>query len=60
MFGTKAIKAWIMTSDAAHLYIVAYYFHISANWEKVIISDITQKHENNEHRDPIYVFHAIK
>merc|ERR1712156_198393 len=60
MFGTKAIKAWLMTNDEAHLYIVTYYFHISAKWEKVTISDITQKHTGDEHRDPMYLFHAIK
>ena len=60
MFATKAIKAWIRTNDPAHLYIVTYYFHVSAKWEKLTVSDITQKHPVNEHRDPMYLLHAIK
>ena len=60
MFATKAIKAWIRTNDPAHLYIVTYYFHVSAKWEKLTVSDITQKHSGNEHRDPMYLLHGIK
>jgi len=60
MFATKAIKAWIRTNDPAHLYIVTYYFHVSAKWEKLTVSDITQKHPVNEHKDPMYLLHAIK
>jgi len=60
MFATKAIKAWIRTNDPAHLYIVTYYFHVSAKWEKLTVSDITQKHPRNEHRDPMYLLHGIK
>merc|ERR1712109_167162 len=58
MFATKAIKAWTRTNDSIHIYIVTYYFHVSAQWKNVTISEVTQKHPDNEYRDPLYILHA--
>ena len=59
MFATKAIRAWLMTEDPIHLYIVSVYFQTSAKWQKLIISDVTQRHPTL-HRDPLYIVHGIK
>jgi len=58
MFGTKVIKAWLYSRDEAHLYIATYYFQASAPWNKIIVSDITEK--SADHRDPMYTLQGIK
>ena len=59
MFATKVIRAWLMTGDALHIFFVSYYFQTSGKWQKLTISDITDK-STTEHRDPMYVLHGIK
>ena len=59
MFATKAVRAWLMTEDPIHLYMVGVYFQISAKWQKVIVSDVSQRHPTLP-RDPLYILHGIK
>ena len=48
----------LYSRDEAHLYIATYYFQASAPWNKIIVSDITEK--SADHRDPMYTLQGIK
>ena len=54
----KAIKAWVFSDDAYHLFIVTFYFQISAQWEQVTITELKSKTRRNP--DVLYTLQAFK
>jgi ubiquinone/menaquinone biosynthesis C-methylase UbiE len=54
----KAIKAWVFSNDAYHLFIVTFYFQISAQWEQVTIKELKSKTRRNS--DILYAVQGIK
>ena len=54
----KAIKAWVFSDDAYHLFIVTFYFQISAQWEQVTITELKSK--TRKKSDILYVLQAFK
>ena len=54
----KAIKAWVFSNDAYHLFIVTFYFQISAQWEQVTIKELKSKTKENS--DILYAVQGIK
>ena len=54
-FPTKAIAAWLATSDSQHASIVATYFHESGGWGEVYAQD-----RSGGHGDPLYAVWAWK
>ena len=54
----KAIKAWVFSNDAYHLFIVTFYFQISAQWEQVKIKELKSKTRKNS--DILYAVQGIK
>lgn len=58
MFPTKVIKAWGLTGDPTHIFMVTFYFQESSPWKQVDIWDVTDK--NAEHTNPMYVLDAVK
>lgn len=54
-FATKAIAAWMTSSDAQHVELVGYYFAASGNWT----TPATAAHTPH-HADPLYAVWANK
>ena len=54
----KAIKAWFFSNTAYHLFIVTFYFRISAQWESVTINELRSK--TNPDSEIMYAFSGIK
>lgn len=54
-FATKAVAAWLTSTDAQHLELVEYYFTVAGNWT----SPKTAAH-TPRHADPLYALWAHK
>lgn len=54
-FPTKAVAAWLATTDEQHLKLVDYYFSASANWR-----DLQMQANTPENGDPLYAVWAHK
>jgi SAM-dependent methyltransferase len=57
-FPTKAISAWLATTDQQHANIIATYFHESGNWGEVYAQDRSPRRPGAN--DPLYVVWAYK
>lgn len=57
-FPTKAIAAWLGTSDQQHANIIATYFHESGNWGEVYAQDRSPRGPGAN--DPLFVVWAYK
>jgi SAM-dependent methyltransferase len=57
-FPTKAIAAWLATTDQQHANIIATYFHESGNWGEVYAQDRTRRTDG--YTDPLYAVWAWK
>jgi SAM-dependent methyltransferase len=57
-FPTKAIAAWLSTTDQQHANIIAIYFQESGNWSEVYAQDRSPR--GGSHSDPLFAVWAWK
>ena len=57
-FPTKAVAAWLATTDQQHANIIATYFHESGGWGDVYAQDRTPR--TGRYTDPLYAVWSLK
>lgn len=54
----RSIKAWVFFEVETHLFIVNYYFQVSAPWKYVLLTE--HKTPSKNYKDFVYAVHGFK